>query len=51
MKDILLINIADGFTEVLPPEEFENAIEGTRKIESETATTYVDTEYLVVVLK
>jgi hypothetical protein len=47
----LYIDLYTGAVEVLPQEEFQEAILGCTKVETKTATTYKAEEYMVVVLK
>jgi hypothetical protein len=50
-KQALYIDLFTGETDILPPEDFQDAILDCEKIETSTATTYRAEEYLVLVLK
>ena len=51
IKNILIIDLYTGQTEVLPAEELNAATKGLKPIETEAATTYKGEEYMVIVLK
>jgi len=51
MKTVLIIDLYTGEANILPPEEFQDAIQGTESFDTETATTYRGEEYMVVVIK
>jgi hypothetical protein len=47
IKNILIIDLYTGQTEVLPAEELNAATKGLKPIETEAATTYKGEEYMV----
>jgi hypothetical protein len=51
IKNVLIIDLYTGQTDVLPAEELNAATKGLKPIETKTATTYKGEEYMVVVLK
>ena len=51
IKNILIIDLYNGQTDILPPEQFEEATQGLESFMTEVATTYKGEEYMVVVLK
>jgi hypothetical protein len=47
----LYIDLYTGAVEVIPQEEFQEAILGCTKVESKIATVYRAEEHLIVVIK
>ena len=51
IKKVIIIDLYTGQTDVLPAEELNAATKGLKPIETESATSYIREEYMVVVLK